>query len=107
MSEANVIRASWGGYIKDLVTATHPKENYAIALVGIWISGSTRRIGLDSGEGIVKTIGAESVKIHKDLISETINLSCKMQSVAGINQILNPAIIPPSILRIILNYWVF
>jgi len=71
-----------GGYIKDLVTATHPKENYAIALVGISISRSTRRTGLDSSEEIVKTIGAESVKIHKDLISETINLSCKMQSVA-------------------------
>jgi len=70
LSEANVIRASWGGYIKDLVTATHPKENYAIALVGISISRSTRRIGLDAGEGIVNTICAESVKIHKDLISE-------------------------------------
>jgi len=46
------------------------------------------RIGLDSGEGIVKTIGAESVKIHKDLIGETINLSCKIQSIAGTNQIL-------------------
>jgi len=46
------------------------------------------RIGLDSGEGIVKTIGAESIKIHKDVISETINLSCKIQSVAATNQIL-------------------
>lgn len=32
------------------------------------------RIGLDSGEAIVATIGADSVKIHKDLISETINM---------------------------------
>jgi len=86
------------------VTATHPKENYAIALVGISISRSTRRIGLDSGEGIVKTIGAESVKICRDLISETINLSCKMQSEASTNQILNPSIITHTILRIILNY---
>jgi class 3 adenylate cyclase len=46
------------------------------------------RIGLDSGEAIVKTIGAESVKIHKDLIGETINLSCKIQSKANTNQIL-------------------
>ncbi|MFA5364337.1 MAG: adenylate/guanylate cyclase domain-containing protein [Candidatus Bathyarchaeia archaeon] len=46
------------------------------------------RIGLDSGEAIVKTVGAKSVKIHKDLISETINLSCKIQSIADTNQIL-------------------
>jgi len=46
------------------------------------------RIGLDSGEAIVKTIGAESVKIHKDLIGETINLSAKIQSLADTNQIL-------------------
>jgi hypothetical protein len=26
LSETNVIRASWGGYIKDLVTAAHPKD---------------------------------------------------------------------------------
>lgn len=46
------------------------------------------RIGLDSGEAIVKTIGAESVKVHKDLIGETVNLSAKIQSLAGTNQIL-------------------
>ena len=46
------------------------------------------RIGLDSGEAIVKTIGAESVKIHKDLIGETVNLSSKIQSIANTNQIL-------------------
>jgi len=46
------------------------------------------RIGLDSGEAIIKTIGVESVKIHKDLIGETVNLSSKIQSMANTNQIL-------------------
>ena len=46
------------------------------------------RIGLDSGEAIVATIGANSVKVHKDLISETINISAKIQAKAGTNQIL-------------------
>jgi class 3 adenylate cyclase len=46
------------------------------------------RIGLDSGEAIIKTIGAEAVKIHKDLIGETINLSAKIQSLANSDQIL-------------------
>jgi len=46
------------------------------------------RIGLDSGEAIVATIGADSVKVHKDLISETINISAKIQAKAGNNQIL-------------------
>jgi class 3 adenylate cyclase len=46
------------------------------------------RIGLDSGEAIVTTIGAERVKIHKDLIGETVNLSKKIQNSANINQIL-------------------
>jgi class 3 adenylate cyclase len=46
------------------------------------------RIGLDSGEAIVKTIGAEAVKIHKDLIGETINLSAKIQSFADADKIL-------------------
>lgn len=45
------------------------------------------RIGLDSGEAVITTIGAESIKTHKDLIGETINLSQKIQSLAGTNQI--------------------
>lgn len=45
------------------------------------------RIGLDSGMAIVTTIGADSIKIHKDLIGETINLSAKIQAKAGANQI--------------------
>jgi class 3 adenylate cyclase len=45
------------------------------------------RIGMDSGEAIVATIGAESVKLHKDLISETVNISKKIQAKAGTNQI--------------------
>jgi len=44
LSEANAIRASWGGYIKGLVTATYPKGHYAIALLGIWISGSMEEL---------------------------------------------------------------
>jgi class 3 adenylate cyclase len=46
------------------------------------------RIGLDSGEAIIATIGADSVKVHKDLISETMNISAKIQAKAGTNQIL-------------------
>jgi class 3 adenylate cyclase len=46
------------------------------------------RIGLDSGEAIIKTIGAEKLKIHKDLIGETINIACKIQSLAQDKQIL-------------------
>ena len=45
------------------------------------------RIGLDSGEAIVTTMGADSVKLHKDLIGETINISAKIQAKAGTNQI--------------------
>jgi class 3 adenylate cyclase len=46
------------------------------------------RIGVDAGFAIVATIGIEKVKMHKDLIGETINLSCKIQSLAEKNQIL-------------------
>ena len=46
------------------------------------------RIGLDSGEATVATIGADLVKVHKDLISETINISAKIQAKADTNQIL-------------------
>lgn len=45
------------------------------------------RIGLDSGEAIVVTIGADAVKQHKDLISETINITAKIQAKAGARQI--------------------
>lgn len=45
------------------------------------------RIGLDSGEAIIKTIGAENT-IHKDLIGETCNLAAKIQSLAKNRQIL-------------------
>lgn len=46
------------------------------------------RIGLDSGETIVKIIGAESIKIHKDLIGETVSLASKIEKLANANQIL-------------------
>lgn len=46
------------------------------------------RIGLDSGEAIIKTLGVEKIKIHKDLIGETVNLAAKIQSLAKDKQIL-------------------
>lgn len=46
------------------------------------------RIGLDSGEAMVVTIGSKISKMHKDLIGRTINLATKIQSLAGTNQIL-------------------
>lgn len=46
------------------------------------------RIGLDSGEAMVVTIGSKVSKMHKDLIGQTINLATKIQSLAGTNQIL-------------------
>lgn len=46
------------------------------------------RIGLDSGEAIIKTLGVEKIKIHKDLIGETVNLAAKIQSLANDKQIL-------------------
>lgn len=46
------------------------------------------RIGLDSGEAIIKTLGVEGIKMHKDLIGETINIAAKIQSLASDMQIL-------------------
>lgn len=46
------------------------------------------RIGLDSGEAIVLTVGSKPVKMHKDLIGQTINLATKIQSMAGANKIM-------------------
>lgn len=46
------------------------------------------RIGLDSGEAMVMTIGSKISKMHKDLIGQTINLATKIQSLADTNQIL-------------------
>ena len=45
------------------------------------------RVGLDSGEASIVTMGADAIKRHKDLISETINISAKIQAKAGTNQI--------------------
>jgi class 3 adenylate cyclase len=45
------------------------------------------RIGLDTGEAIVSTIGDISSKQHKDLIGLTINFAAKIQSSAQSNQI--------------------
>lgn len=46
------------------------------------------RIGLDSGEAMILTVGSKISKNHKDLIGQTINLATKIQSLAGPNQIL-------------------
>lgn len=45
------------------------------------------RIGLDSGEAIIKSIGDPSSKSHKDLIGLTVNLAAKIQATAGENEI--------------------
>lgn len=47
------------------------------------------RIGLDSGEAAIMTIGSKVTKTQKDLIEQTINLAAKIQSLAGPNQILS------------------
>lgn len=46
------------------------------------------RIGLDSGEAIVKTLGMNEIVSFKDLIGETVNLAVKIQEIAGEDQIL-------------------
>lgn len=46
------------------------------------------RIGLDSGEAIILTVGSKPIKMHKDLIGQTINLATKIQSIAGANKIM-------------------
>lgn len=48
----------------------------------------TFRIGIDSGEAVVKDIGDSSNKQHKDLIGLTINLASKIQGRAKDNGIL-------------------
>lgn len=45
------------------------------------------RIGLDTGEAIISTIGDVSTKQHKDLIGLTISFASKIQGVAQENQI--------------------
>jgi len=45
------------------------------------------RIGIDSGEAMVVNIGNSAIKLHKDLISETVNLSSKIQTTAKTNGI--------------------
>jgi adenylate cyclase len=48
----------------------------------------TFRIGIDSGEAVVKNIGGSSNKQHKDLIGLTMNLAAKIQGKAEKNSIL-------------------
>lgn len=40
------------------------------------------RIGIESGEAINLTIGHPNTKRHKDLLGQTLNLACKIQSTA-------------------------
>lgn len=46
------------------------------------------RIGLDSGEAMILTVGSKNLKTHKDLIGQTINLATKIQNLASPNQIM-------------------
>jgi len=46
------------------------------------------RMGLDSGRAVITNIGAPAIKMQKDLIGETINLTAKIQSVADTDEIL-------------------
>jgi adenylate cyclase len=46
------------------------------------------RIGLDSGYVTVTSVGSELIKLHKDLIGKTLNITSKIQSVAEKNEIL-------------------
>jgi class 3 adenylate cyclase len=46
------------------------------------------RIGLDSGEVKIATIGLVNSRAHRDLIGQTVNLAVKIQDLAGENQIL-------------------
>jgi len=46
------------------------------------------KIGIDSGEAVVTTVGSPVSKSHKDLIGDTVNLAAKIQSLADANQIL-------------------
>lgn len=46
------------------------------------------RIGLDSGEAMIKVLGVKDIKMHKDLIGETVNLAAKIQGFAKNKQIL-------------------
>ena len=45
------------------------------------------RIGLDSGEAYVLTIGSPKTKQHKDIIGDVVNLATKIQSIAEIGGI--------------------
>jgi class 3 adenylate cyclase len=45
------------------------------------------RIGLDSGEALVRVVGTPTAKMHKDLIGETVNIAVKIQGLAGKDQI--------------------
>lgn len=43
------------------------------------------RAGLDSGSAAVAVVGHDATKQHPDLIGKTVNLACKIQSIAPVN----------------------
>lgn len=45
------------------------------------------RIGLDSGEAVVVTMGSPVTKQHKDIIGSVVSLACKIQSVAQLGAV--------------------
>ncbi len=45
-------------------------------------------IGIDSGEMLVNLVGVEDIKLHRDLLGETINLAAKIQGLTKVNQVL-------------------
>ncbi len=45
------------------------------------------RIGLDSGNALIATIGSPETKQHKDLIGDVVNLAAKIQGLAGSGEI--------------------
>ncbi len=55
-------------------------ENFAYPKINI-------RIGLDSGDAYVVTIGNPSTKQHKDIIGKVVSLAAKIQSTADVNGI--------------------
>ncbi len=45
------------------------------------------RIGIDSGEAYIETIGSPEAKQHRDIIGSVVSLANKIQSIAGVGEI--------------------
>lgn len=63
------------------------KDGVNPVLVDIGHEPINIRIGLDSGEAAVLTIGSPTTKQHKDIIGAVISLACKIQSCAPVGDI--------------------